>query len=180
MSDEDDLYKYYDRMDERCRGEEEQYNQAKRAELDAAWLRGVESRDYSEFQSKLGLGPLTGSNLGGESPTVTNNPIGDRDGLQEAQDGADEAREQVLSEINHLSNLDYLPSLEERRYMGHLYSVILWLDLESEQSIALLGEHMGSCESRKLFSALRDGLRLLQQAIMFLQIIKTQEKRSRA
>jgi hypothetical protein len=64
MSDEDDLCKYYDRMDERRRGEEEQYNQAKRAELDAAWLRGVESRDYSEFQSKLGLDPLTGSNLG--------------------------------------------------------------------------------------------------------------------
>jgi hypothetical protein len=79
MSDEDDLYKYYDRMDERHRGEEEQYKQAKRAELDAAWLRGVESRDYSEFQNKLGLGPLTGSNLGGKPPAVTNNPIGDRD-----------------------------------------------------------------------------------------------------
>jgi hypothetical protein len=180
MSDEDDLYKYYDRMDDRRRGEEEQYNQAKRAELDAAWLRGVESRDYSEFQNKLGLGPLTGSNLGGKPSAVTNNPIGDRDWRQEAQDGAYEAREQVLSEINHLSNLDYLPSPEERRYMGHLYSVILWLDLESEQSIALLGEHMGYCESRNLVSALGDGRRLLRQAIMFLQIIKTQEKRSRA
>jgi hypothetical protein len=180
MSDEDDLYKYYDRMDERRRGEEEQYSQANRAELNAAWLRGVESRDYSEFQNKLGLGLLTGPNLGGKSPAATHNPIGDRDWRQEAQDGAYEAREQVLSEINHLSNLDYLPSPEERRYMGHLYSVILWLDLESEQSINLLGEHMGYCESRNLFSALRDGLRLLRQAIMFLQIIKTQEKRSRA
>ena len=68
MSDEDDLYKYYDRMDERRRGEEEQYNQVKRAELDATWLRGVESRDYSEFQNKLGLGPLTGSDLGVSRP----------------------------------------------------------------------------------------------------------------